>query len=218
MYLIYFLALAAFQLASKQQVLKLLSIARTALDRGDYSAASQFVAQAESLKVPDEAFVGNEPRPWQFRLELARLQRQGNVALGVFNPVNDNTNVQVANANGGGPVAQFAGNQQAVAEAQRLYNEGIEALQQQDQRGALAKFQEAWKFQSNLDTAFRMELQDKIRLVSAVVVPAAPSVDGDNPLNQIDARQDLLRQQLFSQIMVEQKLADELAEEVEEEE
>ena len=198
---------------AKQQVLKLLSIARTALDRGDYSAASQFVAQAESLKVPDEAFVGNEPRPWQFRLELARLQRQGNVSLGVFNPVNDNTNVQVANANGGGAVAQFAGNQQAGAEAQRLYNEGIAALQQQDQRGALAKFQEAWKFQSNLDTAFRMELQDKIRLVSAVVVPAAPSVDGNNPLNQIDARQNLLRQQLFSQIMVEQKLADELAEE-----
>ena len=196
---------------AKQQVLKLLSIARTALDRGDYSAASQFVAQAESLQVPDEAFVGNEPRPWQFRLELARLQRQGNVALGVFNPVNDNTNVRVANANGGNTERQFAGNEQAGAEAQRLYSEGIAALQQQDQRGALAKFQEAWKFQSNLDPAFRTELQDKIRLVSAVVIPVAPAVDANNPLNQIDARQNLVRQQLFSQIMVEQKLADELA-------
>jgi len=196
--------------SSKEQVLKLLSIARTAIDRGDFSTASQLVAQAESLRLPDEAFVGNEPRPWQFRLELARMQRQGNVAPGVFNPANDNTNVTVANT-GGAPRAQFNGNVQAGAEAQRLYDEGIAALQQQDQQGALSKFQQAWEFQSNLDPAFRMELQDKIRLVSAAVIPAAPVVATNNPLNQIDARQNLLRQQLFSQIMAEQKLADEMA-------
>ena len=48
-------------------------------------------------------------------------------------------------------------------------------------------------------------------MVSAVVIPVAPAVDANNPLNQIDARQNLLRQQLFSQIMAEQKLADEMA-------
>ncbi len=195
---------------AKLQVLKLLSVARTAIDRGDYSAASQFVSQAEALRVPDEAFVGNEPRPWQFRLELARIQRQGNVVPGVFNPASDNTNVRVANTDGASN-AQFDGNLQAVAQAQRLYNEGVVALQQQNQQSALAKFQEAWKFQANLDPAFRMELQDKIRLVSAAVIPAAPAVAASNPLNQIDARQNLLRQQLFSQIMAEQKVADEMA-------
>ena len=196
--------------SSKQQVLKLLSIARTAMDRGDFNAASQLVAQAESLRVPDKAFAGNEPRPWQFRLELARMQRQGNVAPGVFNPANDNTRVAVADT-GSAVAPQFNGNVQAGAEAQRLYNEGIAALQQQDQQGALSKFQQAWKFQSNLDPAFRMELQDKIRLVSAAVIPAAPAVAANNPLNQIDARQNLLRQQLFSQIMAEQKVADQMA-------
>ena len=194
---------------AKQQVLQLLSIARTAMDRGDFSVATQLVGQAEALRVPDSAFVGNEPRPWQYRLELARIQRQGNVAPGVYDPSLDNTNVQVASTTGTGPA--FVGNQQAGVEAQRLYNEGVSALQQQNEQAALAKFQEAWKYQANLNPAFRMELQDKIRLVSAAVVPAAAAVAANNPLNQIDARQNLLRQQLFSQIMAEQKLADEMA-------
>ena len=179
------------------------------MDRGDFSVATQLVGQAEALRVPDSAFVGNEPRPWQYRLELARIQRQGNVAPGAYDPSLDNTNVQVASTTGAGPA--FVGNQQAGVEAQRLYNEGVSALQQQNEQAALAKFQEAWKYQANLNPAFRMELQDKIRLVSAAVVPAATAVAANNPLNQINARQNLLRQQLFSQIMAEQKLADEMA-------
>lgn len=197
---------------SKQQVLQLLSVARTAMDRGDFSAATQLVGQAEALRVPDSAFVGNEPRPWQYRLELARIQRQGNVASGIYNPATDSTNVRVASTTGTAVTGEsFVGNQQAGAEAQRLYNEGIAALQQQNEQAALAKFQQAWKYQANLNPAFRMELQDKLRLVSAAVIPAAPAVAANNPLNQIDARQNLLRQQLFSQIMAEQKLADDMA-------
>ncbi len=194
--------------SAKQQVLQLLSAARVAMDRGDFVTASQFVNQAEALRVPDAAFVGNEPRPWQLKLELARIQRQGNVTPGIFNPAMDNTNVRVANTSGA-PGAQFNGNQQAGAEAQRLYNEGVTALQQQDPQGALAKFQQAWRFQANLDPGFRAELQDKISLVAAAVSPVAPT--SNNPLNQIDARQNLMRQQWFSQIMAEQKQADELA-------
>ncbi|MBT4844383.1 MAG: general secretion pathway protein GspD [Planctomycetaceae bacterium] len=116
---------------------------------------------------------------------------------------------QVAVASNSTP-AQFGGNEQVSAQARGLYQQGIAALQAQDRPLALAKFQEAWRYQANVDPVLRRDIQEKIRLISVGVNRDSGVLDAANPLNRIDATQQLLRQKLFSEIMAEQKIAEDM--------
>jgi general secretion pathway protein D len=205
--------------SAKQQVLQLLSVSQAAIDRGDFATAQQSLARAEGLQVPDSAFVGNELRTWQVRLRLEQMTPSvvtqtvsgqpgvGVIRPSIYNPTQHPSQITVAASS---TLAQFAGNEQVSTQARGLYQEGIVALRAQDRSLALAKFQEAWKYEANVDPLLRRDLQEKIRLISAGVNRSSDTLEASNPLNQIDARQQLLRQKLFSEIMAEQKIAEDM--------
>jgi general secretion pathway protein D len=205
--------------SAKQQVLQLLSISQAAIDRGDFATAQQSLARAEGLRVPDSAFVGNELRIWQVQLRLDKMTPDvvsrtvsgqpgvGVVRPSIYNPTQNPSQVTVAS---GSASAQFGGNENVSAKARGLYQEGIAALRAQNRSLSLAKFQEAWKYEANIDTVLRQDLQEKIRLISADVSRDSGSLEISNPLNQIDATQQLLRQKLFSEIMAGQKIAEDM--------
>ncbi|MFP6587122.1 MAG: hypothetical protein VB814_05710, partial [Pirellulaceae bacterium] len=205
--------------SAKQQVLQLLSVSQAAIDRGDFVTAQQSLARAEGLRVPDSAFVGNELRTWQVQLRLDKMTPaiaaqpvSGQPGVGVirpsiYNPTQNPSQVTVASSS---TPAQFGGNENVSAKARGLYQEGIAALRAQDRSLALAKFQEAWRYEANVDPVLRRDLQEKIRLISADLSRNSGALEASNPLNQIDATQQLLRQKLFSEIMVGQKIAEDM--------
>ena len=206
-------------LSAKQQVLQLLSVSQAAIDRGDFVTAQQSLARAEGLRVPDSAFVGNELRTWQVQLRLDKMTPaiavqpvSGQPGVGVirpsiYNPTQNPSQVTVASSS---TPAQFGGNENVSAQARGLYQEGIVALRAQDRSLALAKFQEAWRYEANVDPVLRRDLQEKIRLISAGLSRNSGALEASNPLNQIDATQQLLRQKLFSEIMAGQKIAEDM--------
>ena len=205
--------------SAKQQVLQLLSVSQAAIDRGDFVTAQQALVRAEGMRVPDSAFVGNELRTWQVRLRLDKTAPgvaaqvvSGQPGVGVirpsvYNPAQNPSQVTVAS---GSTAAQFGGNANVSAQAQALYQEGITALRAQNRQLALAKFQEAWRYEANVDPVLRQDLQEKIRLISADSSQGSSALEATNPLNQIDATQQLLRQKLFSEIMAGQKSAEDM--------
>ncbi len=65
----------------KQEALRLVAIGRAALDRGDASTAVAIARQAESLNVPEKAFVPGEPRVWQLLLDAESAARRSGIRL-----------------------------------------------------------------------------------------------------------------------------------------
>ena len=79
----------------------------------------------------------------------------------------------------------------APTPGQRLLQEGLEALVEQDKAGALAKFTEAWKFQDQLDPDSRQQLKDKLTFLRAID-SAKPLAGGEppSPLEQVNSQQE----------------------------
>ena len=109
--------------SKKAEVLRLIATARAALDQGNARTAKALVEQAQSLRVPDEAFAAGEPRPDHLLMEInSVLSRQGGIASntgagvrhaydpgyqsrepypvrqGVYDPARDNTRTVAAQA------------------------------------------------------------------------------------------------------------------------
>jgi general secretion pathway protein D len=97
-------------------------------------------------------------------------------------------------------------------QAQRLYQEGLQALQKQDRPTALQKFSEAWRYQDQLDPDTRQQLKDKLTFLRAGSAPQ-PLASGEpaSPLEQVNSQQELLRQKLVREILNEEKAAQQLA-------
>src|SRR4029453_5945794 len=94
----------------------------------------------------------------------------------------------------------------------RLYDEGLKALEMQDREAALAKFQEAWKFQDQLDPAIPQQLKDKLTSLRAATAQPVPAVGAPpSPLEQVNSQQEVLRQKLYREILAEERAAKELA-------
>ena len=213
--------ISATTIAKKDEVLRLLSIAQASMDRGDLNTAKQALANAQSLNVPDTAFTGNEPRPWQISLELEnRIKGNGTsvvtanftdnnggyVRNGAYNTSTDESPIRFASG-----TATFQGNTNISQQAQKLYDEGLAALELQDRTAATKKFREAWAFKDNVDPALRSQIQQKLQQLALSAAPSNPVVANENPLSQLDTRERILRQKLFTEIMAEQREAEDLA-------
>lgn len=173
-------------LTPKDESLRLLANAKLALSRNDLGAAERFARQAHSLRVPDNAFGPNEQRPWMVLLEIDRAKRQA----GVSNPVSqavfqdngnagqvrpaaatvtvtDNQLAQLDNAPASipDPFANDAGDTGAAKDGAQLLHEGEQALRDRDLEKAGELFQQAWKFESELDPTSRQRLQDHLQLL-----------------------------------------------------
>jgi general secretion pathway protein D len=220
---------------AKAEAGRLIAQARVALDKGDVRAAQQFAEQAEALNVPDSAFSAEEVRPWQMLLEVSRAatRRQGvvqvsgaspaaeprfPVAQGVYDPASDPTRTVPATSqsilNRQAPAAAEPNVGGGLGIAQRLYMEGVTALENQDREAALAKFSEAWRLQDQLDPPMRQQLKDKLtflRNAGPGVQPLPASVGQPSPLEQVSSQQEVLYQKLQREIANEEKAAEELA-------
>lgn len=212
----------------KAEALQFLAMARAALDRGDVVGADQLMKKVKALNVPNSAFGPNEPRPWEVELEIASAQKRrfptaqaayqaspavatdstrgGRFAVqpGVYQPSNDSTRTQPAQATSGVPTP--AAGAAPPSEAERLYRDGLKALEGQQRAQALALFQQAWQRQDQLDEATRRQLQEKLVLLQNSPRPSlsAPSTPPSSTLEAVDSRQQVLRQKLYREIVAEQ--------------
>ena len=196
---------------NKTETLRLLSIGKAALDRGDISTAGRMLQMAESLDVPDADFQNGEIRPWQLRLQLENRERR----TGSGNPVRQAGYPSGPEA-GGYPVSQGnfstgsdrsqnvpAAANQEISNAEQLYQQGLQALAQRDRGTALSRFRAA--LAGATDLALERQIREKISLLVANNGPQVPPSSELSPLDELTAQQRLLRQKLFTEIAAEQK-------------
>lgn len=134
------------------------------------------------------------------------------VAQGGYNPAKDNSrNAPAAYSQGEGASRLNPAGPQSPGVA--LYQEGIKALESRDRVTALAKFNQAWKYQAQLDPETRQQLKGKLQDLSGPVARTAPAgADGaPSPLAQVNSQQEVLRQKLVREVSSEQKAAEKLA-------
>lgn len=204
----------------KSELLRLMSLARLALDRGDLAGARRMAEQADQLGVPDSSLAANEA-PWVLLMEVERAERlrggvrtasgaaaepgQGSVERSVYNPATDRTRNMPANAQDD-PSNQAA----AAGDGAGLYDLGIQALEQGQRDMALRYFREAWQFQDQLDPQVRQNLKNQLNRLHA---EAAASRPGQEPaaLDEAAARQQVLQQQVARDITATQANVDKLA-------
>ncbi|MDA1051586.1 MAG: general secretion pathway protein GspD [Planctomycetota bacterium] len=204
----------------KRESLRLLAQAQAALGRGDLRSALQFAEDAQAIRVPDYEFTQGETRPWEVLLQIrSQINRQG--GSGVIPAGNFETMPAVANGGtptGRSPVSQglytpetdLTRNRYAQAEIPtpalrrpdestglQRYREGLRALEAQDRDAALSLFRDAWQYQQELDPITRQDLKDKLSLLNAA---GNRPLREPSPLEEVDAQQELLRQQLFREI------------------
>jgi general secretion pathway protein D len=96
--------------------------------------------------------------------------------------------------------------------AQRLYQEGLQALQAQDRASAIQKFSEAWRQQDQLDPETRQQLKDKLTFLrNSEGAKPLNTGESPSPLEQVNSQQELLRQKLVREILNEEKAAQQQA-------
>ncbi len=134
------------------------------------------------------------------------------VARGSYNPATDNSrNVPAAySQEEGGSRLAPAG---PISPGVVLYQEGIKALESRDRVTALAKFNQAWKFQAQLDPETLQDLKGKLRDLSGPIARPIPvgAPGAVSPLEQVNSQQEVLRQKLVREVATEQKAAETMA-------
>ena len=224
---------------AKADALRLVAEARMAMDKGDLRTAQRLADQAQRLDVAETAYGPEETRPWQLLLQIEKqlYRREGvvpaavtdevkpagsepryPVAQGVYNPGSDATRNMPATAQ------RLPTDLPAATDGagQRLYEEGLRALDNQDRETALTKFAQAWRYQEQFDPATRQQLKDKLTFLrnAATAQPlpgpglsgaSAPGSSPASPLEQVNSQQEVLRQKLVREISSEQKSAEKLA-------
>jgi len=214
----------------KMASMRLAAQAQAALGRGDLRTALQFAEQAQAIRVPDYEFAQGETRPWELLLQIrSQLNRQsgsgvipaGNfeampavatggmqpgrssVSQGIYTPESDPTRNRYAQAEMPIPATRPNGESAGL----QMYREGLRALEAQDRNTALRLFRDAWQYQQELDPVTRQELKDKLSLLSAA---GNRPIREPSPLEEVNAQQELLRQQLSREIANETKEAQEM--------
>ena len=213
----------------KKDALRVMAMAKSALDKGDLASANALAEQAHLMNVPESAFAPGELRPWQLQLEIQKqmARREGvaqasgvaqaagptgeqpkyPVVQGVYDPANDPSRNVAAGNNG--PLAARAVS--ATTPGARYYEEGLRAMARNDNETALARFTEAWKYQDQFDPVTRQQIQDKLTFLQTATTQSQPRGAAGSPIEQVQSQQELLRQKLVREIASEQKGAEKLA-------
>jgi general secretion pathway protein D len=212
---------------AKAEALRLTAEARAAKDRGEYEKAYRLAERAQSLNVPESAYGRDDTRPWQVMMEINReMSRRGGVqqagamqtpaaggdyavSPGVYNPARDTTRVMPVQGEGLAP--QAVQQNPNVLKAEKLMNEGLDALQNGDRAGAVAKFQEAWRYQDILDPQMRQDLKDKLAFLSNPPVSGPPRENTPAPGEEANPEQHLRYQKFLREVSAERDSAQKLA-------
>ncbi len=211
--------------AGKMQAQSLLAQARMAMDQGDLIAAKHLAEQAHGL-APESAYGPEETRPWMLLLEINKAMndrgavmpaghfqsqqaiatQQGGgsypVSQGIYNPDQDPSRNVAAQAlqptPAGPPVAA------APSAGEKMYQDGLRALENHDRETAMRLFRDAWKYESELDPLTRQQLQDKLILLSANNQPPRGAQGTEpSPLEAVDSQATTAAQKLYREIISE---------------
>ncbi|MGE0758536.1 MAG: hypothetical protein AB7O38_16030 [Pirellulaceae bacterium] len=224
--------------AAKAEAIRLAAQARAALDRGDLLAAKQLASQAESLRIPENEFGANEIRPWEVMLQVdsainrrngvvpaanydaapnqAAPARSGQypVTRGLYEPSRDTTRNSLAQGQlptlAGPESAAQQGGSQGGSQGVRLYEQGVAALSSGDRAGAVAAFQEAWKYEGELPPDVRQQLKDKLVVLTQTVSTPPRTGNEPAPLEEVDSQQQLVFQKLYREIAAEEQAAEKM--------
>lgn len=198
----------------KNEAVALVAQSRAALARGDLDRAERLAQSAANLNVPDEAFGPQDERPWMVQIDVQRARkRQGSpvqqaggelpdqrglsrfaVQPSVYNPSQDPSRNVGASAQQPTPAT---GQQLGGGEGDRLFNEGLQALQDRQIPEAVDLFRKAWKHEAELDPLTRNRLRTYLQELAGNTAPKnVPS----EPLTEEEARQHVLTEQLFSDV------------------
>ena len=186
--------------------------AKTALDRGDIGTAEAFVKQAQMLG--NRTYQGADLRPDMMMLEISRAKASSPVrhvggmedvggigfpvAQGLYRPEQDATRNMPASAQGAGTAEAGA----------RYLHEGEQALTAGDKLKARKLFEEAWKYENQLDPNSRQRLQDYLQRQTSSVTSGVAQASAPSSLSEIDARQLVISRQLTAQVINELSKAD----------
>ncbi|PHS02893.1 MAG: general secretion pathway protein GspD [Blastopirellula sp.] len=205
------------QTGSLNQEQALLIEAKLALGRGNILQAEQMAAQAKAMNVPDTYHRNGDilPELMIFEISKAKSQlggvRQASnfagtpglnpypVAQGVYNPGQDLTQTRPASATSD------------INPAYRYISEGEQSLLAGDRQKARDLFVEAWKFEGNLDPKTRQRLQEHLQLRTPPVTTEVRQVN-NSPLEEVDAKQQVLLKQIVAEVTQEQSMADRMRE------
>ena len=206
-----------------QQVRKLMSRAQLAFDQGNYAQASQWVAQAKALNVPDSAFAADQIRPWQLELRIQNAMQRGTgqvvpasfnansapVVQADYDPSVDRTQNIPASATGFDVAASTnEAEQPAPSRGVQLYRSAMQALENQDRDGARDYLQLAWQYQEQLDPQTRQSIQDNLSQLDASATADEPASEAMLDLTaDADGHQALFRK-LQSEVFKERAAAE----------
>lgn len=223
----------------KAEALRLLAQARIALDRGDLINAKRLAEQAQSL-APESAYSPEETRPWMVLLDINKalnsrgaVMQAGNfqsqqaiatdqqgggaypVTQGYYDPAQDTSRNMAAQAlqptpAGSTPPGQVVP-QTPASPGERLFQDGLRALENHDRDTAMQLFRDAWKYEADLDPQTRQQLQDKLILLQSNASPA-PAGGEPSTLEAVDSKQQLLRQKIYREITTETAEAQRMSE------
>jgi general secretion pathway protein D len=127
------------------------------------------------------------------------------VSPGVYDPQRDNTRVRQVQGEGLNAPPAVNGSR-----AEKLYRDGLDALENGDREAAMLQFQEAWRFEGQLDPQTRQDLKDKLSLLrQASLPPSNPAPVAE----EVDSEQYLRYQKFLGEIAAEKQAAQKLANE-----
>lgn len=161
----------------RDQVASLTQAAAHALQSGDRAKAAELVVRAEQCAVPDEWMLPGQITLTQIKAQLngvstasgnqvvtsGGMSNATNVAVGVFQPGNDQTDIRRASSQVDAGPGQLGDN----ASGDELYRRGVELLSQGNRDAAYETFLRAWRFQGEMDPALRNQLKDKLASMQA---------------------------------------------------
>ena len=135
------------------------------------------------------------------------------VQQGLYDPNRDPNRVAAAQATTPAPVrTQPTAIPNPNSAGVQLFQQGMQALVDQDRVTAQRLFTQAWQFEAELDPAIRQELKTKLALLQTAPANALPAPKtAPSPLDQFTVEERLKRDQLQREILNEQKMAEEMA-------
>ncbi|MDZ4849880.1 MAG: hypothetical protein SGI77_11325 [Pirellulaceae bacterium] len=221
----------------RDQAANLTAQAKLALGRGDVPNAKSLIEKANSLRVPESDFASGQLRPWQVAMEIDRAERlragSGAIAQpsnpvvnasaasplnptnlgasnligrGVYVPNSDTTQINPAAAVDDRKIAGKLPNN-----GEELYRLGVATLAAGERDRAVKLFNEAWKFEREMEPLTRAQLKDKLTLLQANKSPYKPS-SGEpvTAMQELNDEQNLLRQKLWREVTTEINEAEKL--------
>ena len=209
--------------SEKGEAARLVAQARVALDRGDLKAAQSLAQQAQDMNVPDNAFAGDETRPWQVLLEVEKFARRREgvmqasganapaepkypVAQGAYNPAADQSRVmQASNQSALVRQATPAG---ALVRACGCTTKGCKLSKHRIAKGLWRNSPKPGSSAINSIRPSCQQLKDKLTFLRAAAAQPLPAAgEAPSPLEQVNSQQEVLRQKLYREILAEEKKA-----------